>query len=53
MEFAAASVRQREASVTDAGDVSRQICEVASDKMNQFALALDANVHGYHAGGED
>jgi len=41
MEFFAASVRRRKASVPDA------------DTGEQSALALDANVHGGHAGGGD
>jgi hypothetical protein len=55
VEFVAAPVWQREAHVAlaDCGKFGGQIGQLVCDEMDDFALALDAALHGDHAGGED
>lgn len=53
MEFVAASMRQGKPGVTvsDAGKIRRQIREMIGDEMDDFALTLDAPLHGDHTRG--
>ena len=55
MEFVAAPVWQRETGVpvADAGEIRRQVRQMIGHEMDDVALALDAALHGDHAGREN
>jgi hypothetical protein len=55
MKFIASSVGHREIAVTitHAGEICGQVCQLVGHEVDNFALALNAALHGDHAGGED
>ena len=55
MEFASSAIRQegRDIALPDAGQFTREVHNPMGDQMHHLAFALDASLHGNHAGGED
>ena len=55
MELITAPVRQQERGLplADTGEFPREIGEVIGDKVDDFALTLNATTDSDHAGGED
>jgi hypothetical protein len=55
MEFVAATVGQWKSAISlaDACEICRQIGQMVGHEMDNLALALDATLHGDHAGRQD